>query len=327
MRAWQVHAHGEPAAALRCVECAVPEPGPGQLRIRVAAAALGLPDLLMCRGRYPLTPALPFTPGQEAVGVVTAAGPGTAVRPGERVLGVTCFFTGQGGFAEQALLIGDFALPAPEALDDLPAAGFAIPYHTAWVGLVRRAQLRAGETLLVLGAAGGTGSAALQLGRALGARVLATAGGERNVQFCRELGAEHVIDRRREPIAEAVLAATDGRGADVIYDPVGGEAFAAATRCIAHEGRLLVVGFASGRWGDASAEDLANRNYSVVGVIPSRYNRAFRLAAHKELLALHEQGAIRVPVAHDYGFEELPAALEALGRGGITGKAILRQPN
>jgi NADPH2:quinone reductase len=133
-----------------------------------------------------------------------------------------------------------------------------------------------------------------------------------------------VIDRLREDIPKAVLEATDGRGADVIYDPVGGEAFAAATRCIAHEGRLLVVGFASGRWGEASAEHLANRNYSVVGVMPSGYDRAFRLAAQKELLALHERGAIRVPVERNFGFAELPAALEDLAGGGIAGKAVMR---
>ena len=323
MRAWQVRAHGEPREALEQVELPGPEPGPGQLRVRVEAAGIGLPDLLMCRGQYPLTPSLPVTPGQEVVGQVTAVGDGISLRPGERVLGVTLFFVGHGGFAEEALLVGDFALPAPETLGPAEAAGFAIPYHTAWIGLVRRAALQPGETLLVLGGSGGTGSAAIQLGRALGARVLASAGGERNVRFCRELGAERVIDRRREDIADSVRDATDGRGADVIYDPVGGDAFAAATRCIAHEGRLLVVGFASGRWGDVSSEDLAYRNYSVMGVIPSGYDHAFRLAAHKELLALHSRGAVRVPVASETPFTALPDALAALAAGDVLGKAVL----
>ena len=324
MRAWQVRAHGEPGEALVLDDLALPEPGPGQVRVRVAAAGLGLPDLLMCRGTYPLTPALPFTPGQELVGTVTAVGEGAPVGAGERVLGVSLFFAGHGGFAEEALLVGDFALPAPDALSDEQAAGFAIPFHTAYVGLVRRGRLQAGETLLVLGGSGGTGSAAIQLGRALGARVLATASGEQNAAFCRELGAEVVIDRRHEDIARAVNEATEGRGADAIYDPVGGDAFVAATRCIAHEGRLLTVGFASGRWADPSSADLTYRNYSVVGVIPSRYDREFRLAAHRELLSLHAQGAIRVPVSRADPFAELPAALEALAAGAVRGKAVLK---
>lgn len=323
MRAWRVTRHGAPRDALSLADVEVPDPPAGFLRVRVKACALGLPDYLMCGGSYLLTPKLPFTPGQELSGVVTAVGEGAQARVGDSVMGVSAFFLGHGGFAEQALLVGDFALPAPEALDDLQAAGFAIPYHTAWIGLVRRAALQPGETLLVLGGSGGTGSAAIQLGRALGARVLASAGGERNVRFCRELGAERVIDRRREDIADAVRDATDGRGADVIYDPVGGDAFAAATRCIAHEGRLLVVGFASGRWGDVSSEDLAYRNYSVMGVIPSGYDHAFRLAAHKELLALHSRGAVRVPVASETPFTALPDALAALAAGDVLGKAVL----
>ncbi len=323
MRAWQVQKHGEPGDALKLVEAELPEPGPGQLRIEVAAAALGLPDVFMCRGSYPLTPALPFTPGQELVGTVTAVGKGASAQLGERVMGVSMFYTGHGGFAEQALLSGDFAFPAPSSLRDEEAAGFVIPYHTAYIGLVRRALLRAGETLLVLGGSGGTGSAAIKLGAALGAEVIATASGEERVAFCRALGARVVIDRRVEDIATAVKQATDGRGANVIYDPVGGDGFDAATKSIAHEGRLLAVGFASGRWGQVSAEALAFGNYSVVGLIPSRYDREFRLAAQQELLALHDTGAIAVPVGRTSPFEELPAALADVAAGRVMGKSIL----
>jgi NADPH2:quinone reductase len=241
LRAWQVQEHGEPSDALRRAEAAVPPPGAGQIRVRVAAAALGLPDVLMCRGTYPLTPALPFTPGQEGVGVVLAAGAGAEARVGERVMAVSAFYVGHGAFAEEALAVDSFAFPVPDSMPDEQAAGFVIPYHTAYVGLVRRGQLRKGETLLVLGGSGGTGSAAIQLGRALGARVLSTARGAERVAFCRELGADVGIDRGRQDVAEAVREATAGRGADVIYDPVGGEAFEAAVRCIAHEGRLLSV--------------------------------------------------------------------------------------
>ena len=327
MRAWQVGRHGTPREALALAETELPRPGPGLLRVRVCAAALGLPDLFMCRGSYALTPERPFTPGQELVGIVTATGEGARAVVGDRVMAVSAFFLGHGGFAEEALALDDFAFPAPESISDAEAAGFLIPYHTAWVGLVRRAKLEKGETLLVLGGAGGTGSAAVQLGRALGARVLSTAGGPGKVAFCRELGAEVVIDYRQQDIAEAVREATDGRGADVIYDPVGGTAFSAATKCIAHEGRVCVVGFASGDWGRPSAAHMATHNYSVLGVIPSAYDRAFKQQAQDALMDLHARGEIRVPIHTEYPFEALPEALEALESGQVRGKAVLQGPS
>ena len=323
MRAWQVRKHGEPKDALQLVELAEPVPGPRLLRVRVAASGLGLPDLLMCRGSYALTPPLPFTPGQELVGVVSAAGEGAQTRVGERVMAVSGFMLAHGGFAQQALALDDFALPVPDSMPDPEAAGFLIPYHTAYVGLVRRAQLRAGETLLVLGAAGGSGSAALQLGRALGARVLATAGGSEKMEFCRRLGAEVVIDYRTQDIAEKVREATAGRGADVIYDPVGGKAFTAATECIAHEGRLLAVGFASGDWARPSTAHLVTHNYSVMGVMPGGYEPAFRREAHAALLDHQRRGEIAVPIHRVVPFDALPEGLEDLARGRVRGKIVL----
>ncbi len=305
------------------VEALEPTPGPRMLGIRVAASGLGLPDLLMCRGSYPLTPPLPFTPGQELVGVVTAVGEGSEARVGDRVMAVTGFMLGHGGFAEHALALDSFALPVPNSMTDAEAAGFLIPYHTAYVGLVRRGRLSAGETLLVLGASGGTGSAALQLGRALGARVLATAGGTEKVEFCRRLGAEVVIDYRSQDIAEVVREATQGRGADVIYDPVGGEAFAAATKCIAQEGRLLVVGFASGHWAEPSTPHLVVHSYSVVGVMTGGYDREFNRAAHEALLAHQRKGEIRIPIHRVVPFDALPEGLEDLAHGRVMGKAVL----
>ena len=164
MRAWQVVRPGEPRQALALNEVPAPDPAPGFLRVRVSAGALGLPDVFLCRGSYAIQPALPFTPGQELCGVVTAAGDGCAAKIGDRVMAVSGFFLGHGGFAEEAIAIDDFAFPAPDFMSDAEAAGFVIPHHTAYVGLVRRAALRSGETLLVLGGAGGTGSAAVQLG-------------------------------------------------------------------------------------------------------------------------------------------------------------------
>ncbi len=323
MRAWQVVTCGEPRDALRLVETELPEPSPGLLRVRVSACALGLPDLLMCRGSYLLTPELPFTPGQELVGKVTAVGEGARFRVGDRIMAVSAFFLKRGGFAREALALDDFAFPAPDDMEDTEAAGFVIPYHTAYVGLVRRAALQAGETLLVLGGAGGTGSAAIQLGRAMGAKVLATAGGEDKAAFCRELGADRVIDYRSDDVAGVVRDATGGRGADVVYDTVGGDIFRSATHCIAHEGRLLVVGFASGGWGRPSAAHMATHNYSVMGVMPSGYDSDFRGRAQQELLEQRRRGAIRAVVDRVFPFESLPEGLEQLAAGRVRGKLVL----
>jgi NADPH2:quinone reductase len=323
VRAWQVVRHGAPSAALALREVEPPVPGAGFLRVRVAAAALGLPDVLMCRGSYALTPRLPFTPGQELSGVVTAAGAGARAAVGARVMAVSGFFLGHGSFAEEALALDDFCFAVPEALGDAEAAAFLIPYHTAFVGLVRRAALRAGETLLVLGAAGGTGSAALQLGRALGARVIAAARGDARADFCRAQGADAVVDPRAEGWVERVRELCGGRGADVVYDPVGGEAFEAATRAVAHEGRVLAVGFASGRWGVPDAAHMVNRNYSVMGVMPGGYDRAFKAEAQQRLEAWLRAGLLRVPLARNVPFESLPAGLEALAAGGMMGRMAL----
>jgi len=325
MRAWQVRRRGEPRDALDCVEVPPPEPGPGQIRMRVLAAGVGLPDVYMCRGSYALTPELPFTPGQELVGIVSALGQGAQARVGERRMATSAFHFRHGSFAEQCLALDDFAQPVPDEMSDAEAAGFMIPYHTAWVGLVQRARLAAGETLLVLGAAGGSGSTALQLGKALGARVIATAGGAEKVAFCRKLGADLVIDYRSQEIAKGVLEANGGKGVDVVYDPVGGQAFTAATRCIAHEGRILAVGFGSGSWGQVVTPHLVTRSYSVLGVMPGAgYDRAFKQRAHAELLAHWKAGRLHVPLHRVFSFEDVPTAVEEVAAGKMMGKVVVR---
>lgn len=325
MRAWRVTKHAEPRDALQRVEdAALPAPGPGQLRLRVHASAVGLPDVAMCRGVYPLTPPVPFTPGQEAAGVVTAAGEGAGARVGDRVMAVASFFLRHGSLAEECLALDEFAFPVPEDMPDAEAAGFVIPFHTAHVGLLRRGALQAGESVLVLGAAGGTGSAAVQLAKALGARVIAAAGGAEKAAFCKELGADVVVDYRSQDIAEAVREATDGHGADVVFDAVGGAAFDAATRCIAHEGRLLVVGFASGSWGQPRPEHLVTHNYSVVGVMPSGYDRAFKEEAQAFLLEQRRAGRLRSVVRRVVPFEEVPEALESVAEGRVMGKVVVQ---
>lgn len=323
MKAWQTVKAGRPQDALRLnAEAENPKPTPGTVLLEVIAAGVGLPDAFMCQGTYELTPStFPFTQGQEVVGRILGWGEGVEGREiGDRVMGVTSFFTGDGGYAEQCLALDDFCLPVPESMTDAEAAGFLIPFHTAYIALVTRGRVEPGETLLVIGGAGGTGQAALQIGKALGARVIATAGGPEKVEFCHALGADHVIDYRTQDIAEAVRAATEGRGADAIYDPVGGDTFTSATKCVAHEGRILAIGFASGSWGKTETSHLVYNNYSVVGVIPSHYDRDFRARSQEQLLAWWREGKLRPQIEELIAFEALPQALERLVAGGVKGK-------
>lgn len=327
MKAWQVTKKGEPREVLVQVDdAALPEPGPGTMRVRVDVCGVGLPDLLMCRAAYALTPPLPFTQGQELSGVVTAVGEGAPAKVGDRIMAVSGFTTGEGGFAEEAIALPDMCFLVPDWMSSEIAATFLIPYHTGYIGLIRRGALKKGETVLVLGGAGGTGSAAIQLARAYGARVIATAGGPAKVDFCSQLGAHEVVDYRSESIAARVMELTDGRGADLIYDPVGADTYKQASRCVAHEGRILLVGFAGGSWGKPVAGHMAQHNYSVVGVMPTGFDRAFKDAAHAEMLDLLERGEIQVPIGRVFDFDELPEALETLASGSVMGKLAVRGP-
>lgn len=324
MRAWRVKEAGEPRAVLSLEEVESPAVSPGMLKVRVLAAGVGLPDVLMCRGSYPLTPPYPFTPGQELVGEIMEVGEGAPGRVGDRVMGVSGFYLGHGSFAEECLAQGDFSLPVPDQMSPEEAASFVIPYHTAWTGLARRARLAPGETLLVLGGAGGTGSAAVQLGKAMGARVLATAGGSGKVAFCRALGADEVIDYRAQDIVEGVREATDGRGVDVAFDTVGGSTFEAASRVMAIEGRLLLIGFACGEWGRPSAGHMVNGNYSVMGVLPSFYDHGVREKAHEELIGHWRDGHLSVPIHRAVPFEATADGVGELALGGVMGKIAVR---
>ena len=230
MRRWVVESFGEPQDVWRLDENAEPfEPGPGQVKIKVEAAGLGLPD--------PLTPPLPFTPSQEAAGKIVSVGDGVDdALLGTRVLGPTLFQAQRGGLADECLMqasgrgAGALAgtLPIPDEMSGIEAAGFFIPYQTAWVALVRRAQITADDTLLVLGASGSSGCAAVQLAKAKGARVIAVAGGPEKAAFCNSIGADDVIDRKQQDITEATLQLTGGKGVSMVFDPVGGKAGRAA---------------------------------------------------------------------------------------------------
>jgi NADPH2:quinone reductase len=323
MRAWQVGRQGEPADVLERVDLELPAPGRGQARIRVAAAGLGLPDVLMCRGVYPLTPALPFVCGQEATGTVTAVGDGVDLAVGTKVMGVTVFTEGRGGFADECLVFPDSTFPVPAGLSDEEAAGFWIPHMTAWIGLVDRGRLQPEETLVVLGAGGGSGAAAIQLGRALGARVIAVVGDDARARLCRSLGVDAVIDHRAGPLRDAILDATAGRGTDVVYDPVGGDAGEAAARAMARYGRLLAIGFASGRWPQVPVHELVMTNTSIVGVLAGGYSRSELGNVHARLSDLVARGALRTTVTEIVSFDDLPQALQRLADRALVGKAVM----
>jgi NADPH2:quinone reductase len=325
MRAWQVYQLGEPRDAMRLTDdVETPVPGPGQVQVKVSAVALNFPDVLMCRGLYQVRPPLPFTPGVEMCGTVTAIGAGvTSVAVGDRVIG-----TPPGGALAEYVLMDPATdvFTAPAALDDAQAASFHIAYQTGWFGLHRRARLRAGETLLVHAAAGGVGSAAVQLGKAAGARVIAVVGGPTKAKVAAGLGADVVVDRRAEDFVGAVKAATGNRGADVVYDPVGGDVFTKSTKCIAFEGRLLVIGFASGDIPSALASHALVKNYAVVGLHWGLYRQRDPQSivdAHDALTVLANDGVATPLVSAVLPFEEAPDGLSRLAAGETTGRVVV----
>jgi NADPH:quinone reductase len=323
MRAWQVQGAGEPIDVMREVEVEPPEPGPGQVRIRVTAAGIGLPDVFMCRGTYPLTPPLPFTSGQEATGTITARGEGVDIPIGASIMCVTAFWLGHGSFAEECLVAADSVFAIPDGLTDAEAAGFWIPHLTAWIGLVDRGGLARGDWLAVLGAAGGSGIAAVQLGHALGAHVIAVVSDQARAEFCRELGADVALNHREGPLAPALRDATEGRGVDAVYDPVGGSLAEDAAHALARHGRLLAVGFASGAWPKVAAHELVVTNTSLVGVFAGGYSREELDDIHANLAGLVHDGRLRNAVRAEVPFDDLPAALQRMADRAVVGKLVM----
>ena len=324
MRAWQVTALGEPIDVLRLAEVPEPVPGPGQVAVRVRAAAANFPDVLMARGHYQVRPPLPFTPGIEACGDVVAVGAGvTHVAVGDRVLGGAEIPTGS--FADVTLLSGTDTFLAPDSLDDAQAASLHLAYQTGWFGLHRRARLLAGETLLVHAAAGGVGSAAVQLGKAAGARVIAVVGSGEKAEVARSLGADVVVDRTREDFVSVVKDVTGGRGADVVYDPVGGAAYSGSTKCIAFEGRIVVVGFTSGDIPSPALSHALVKNYSIVGLHWGLYRTLGIDLVHEayaDLVRLSDEGAISPLVSERIALDAVPDALQRLAAGATTGRVV-----
>ncbi len=326
MAAWQVKAQGEPAEVLELVEVPVPAPGPGQVLVEVWSAALNFPDVLMARGQYQERPPLPYTPGVEMCGMIVAVGPGVDVhRVGERVIGTPVL--PHGSLARYAIAVAAEVFPAPPGLDDASAAALHISYQTGWFGLYRRAALRVGETLLVHGAAGGVGSAAVQLGKAAGARVVAVVGGGEKVAAAQALGADVVVDRTREDVVAAVRQATDGRGVDVVYDPVGGAAYEASTKVVAFEGRIVVVGFTSGTIPQPALNHALVKNYGVLGLHWGLYrlrNPELVRRAHEDLSNLAGVGAVKPLVADRLRLEDAAAGLTRLAAGSVVGRLTVQ---
>ena len=324
MQAWQVTALGEPIDVLRLGEVPEPEAGPGQVAVRVRAAAANFPDVLMARGLYQVRPPLPFTPGIEACGDVVAVGEGvTHVAVGDRVLGGAEIPTGS--FADVTLMSGTDTFLAPDSLDDAQAASLHLAYQTGWFGLHRRARLLAGETLLVHAAAGGVGSAAVQLGKAAGARVIAVVGSGEKAEVARSLGADVVVDRTREDFVSVVKDVTGGRGADVVYDPVGGAAYSGSTKCVAFEGRIVVVGFTSGDIPSPALSHALVKNYSIVGLHWGLYRTLGIDLVHEayaDLVRLSDEGAISPLVSERIALDAVPDALQRLAAGTTTGRVV-----
>ncbi|ALU97618.1 MULTISPECIES: NADPH:quinone oxidoreductase family protein [Streptomyces] len=315
MQAWRVHRNGEPGEVMRLEETDRPMPGDGQVLVEVRAANVNFPDALLCRGQYQVRPPLPFTPGVEVCGTT---------EDGRRVLATPAL--PHGGFADYVVADEAALLPAPDALDDAEAAALHIGYQTGWFGLHRRAHLQPGETLLVHAAAGGVGSAAVQLGRAAGAQVIGVVGGPDKAAVARELGCDLVIDRRSEDIVAAVKEATGGRGADVVYDPVGGDAYAKSTKCVAFEGRILVVGFASGVIPTPALNHALVKNYSVVGLHWGLYNTkdpAAVRACHEELTKLAEQGIVKPLISERVAMAGAADAVQRVADGTSTGRIVV----
>ncbi|MFI1411850.1 NADPH:quinone oxidoreductase family protein [Streptomyces sp. NPDC020707] len=315
MQAWQVHENGEPGEVMRLAEVERPVPGDGQVLLKVRAANINFPDALMCRGQYQVRPPMPFTPGVEICG---------ETEDGRRVMANPAL--PYGGFAEYAVADAAALLPAPEALDDAEAAALHIGYQTGWFGLHRRARLEAGETLLVHAAAGGVGSAAVQLGKAAGATVIGVVGGADKAAVARELGCDLVVDRRAEDVVATVKAATGGRGADVIYDPVGGDAYTQSAKLVAFEGRIVVVGFASGTIPSPALNHALVKNYSILGLHWGLYNTKdpkLVLRCHEQLTELAARGAIRPLVSERVSLAGAADAVQRVADGVTTGRVAV----
>jgi NADPH2:quinone reductase len=322
MKAVRIHRHGPPES-MTLDEVASPVPGQGQVLVSVHASAVNFPDTLIIENKYQFKPELPFSPGGEVAGTIRSVGPGVAgFAPGDRVIAVC----GWGGFAEEVLTTVDKLVRLPEGIDMEAAAALVITYGTSHYALKDRARIRPGETLLVLGAAGGTGVSAIELGKLMGARVIAAASTAEKLELCRARGADEVINYTSEDLRERIKALTGGRGVDVVYDPVGGDYAEPALRSMAWGGRYLVIGFTAGSIPRLPLNLVLLKGCSLVGVFyggfaqaePERYE-----AFMQELVGWLADGRIRPAITARYPLERAAEALRVVADRRATGKIML----
>ncbi len=301
----------------------VREPKAGEVRIRVRAAGVNFPDALIVQGKYQLQPPFPFTPGAEVAGEIISVGPGVKqFEAGDRVAA----FCGIGGFAEEVVTSAAVVMPLPPAMDYPLAASFSLAYGTAWHAVRDRAQLKADETLLVLGAAGGVGLAAVEIGKAIGARVIAAASSRVKLDICKQHGADALINYEEEDLREAVKRLTDGKGPNVVFDPVGGAYAEPAFRSIAWRGRYLVIGFASGLIPALPWNLPLLKGASIMGVFWGEFAKRepqANLAGMTEMLGWMAAGKIRPLISRSYSLAETPQALNDLLARRVTGKLVI----
>ncbi|QDZ28187.1 NADPH:quinone oxidoreductase family protein [Noviherbaspirillum sp. UKPF54] len=299
-------------------------PGPGQVVIDVQAAGVNFPDVLIIQGKYQFKPELPFTPGSELAGIVRAVGDGVShTKPGDKVLA----FVSQGAFAQQIVAPAAMVMPMPPGLDFDTAAAVTLTYGTSHHAVVDRAQLKAGETMLVLGAAGGVGLAAIEIGKALGARVIAAASTDEKLAICKAHGADATINYTTEDLREAIKAATDGKGPDVIYDPVGGVYAEPAFRSIAWRGRYLVIGFANGEIPKLPLNLPLLKGASLVGVFWGEFAKRepkANQAAMRELMGWMAEGKIKPHISGRYALANTAQALNDMAARKVTGKVVIQ---
>lgn len=343
MKAWQVHEYGEPVDVLRLDEVPIPEPGPGEVRVAVQAIPLNLNDLeRITGGNMMVRPEFPYSPGMEVFGIIDACGPGAEQWAGARVAGITR--QAHGGFAEYAICpaVGVFAIAEDVPLPD--AAALFFPFHLAWLGLIDRADLRAGQSVLVHAGAGGAGSAAIQMAKAFGATVIATAGSEEKVALCLELGADVAIDYTTDDFVPIVLEETGGLGVDVVFDNVGESVMDGSMKCIAYNGSYLMMGFASNK---VVADEpfivprrLSMGNFKMCGVLLNYQTddmialikqgmgwnvapRTLGELATNDIVELVRNGEVRAVVGSTPEFDDLPAAMAAMADRNTVGRVIV----
>ena len=309
--------------ALNWKELPTPQPKAGEVLLEIKAASLNFPDILIVQNKYQMKPALPFVPGSEYAGIVQAVGEGvTHLKVGQAV---ACL-SGTGGFGTHTIAPAALCMPLPEGFSHVDAAAFIMIYATSWHALMDRAQLKAGETVLVLGAAGGVGTAAIQIAKAAGARVIAAASTDEKCALCTRLGADATINYSTGNLRDSIKALTDGKGPDVIYDPVGGDFAEPAFRSIAWRGRYLVVGFASGPIPSLPLNLTLLKGASIVGVFWGDFARRepkANAAMMAELAQWYAQGKVKPVIDRAMPMAELKAAYAHMGSRGVMGKLVM----